>query len=169
MIQTRVRNYNRNIWPADDPLSAGDFQFSVKAPRWAGYSYMVGLSLPWPNAVEVVFCIPVLFRFLLFSLLLSVVPDILYRCRLAVSTYMVVSLQLPYVSSSFLHFQYAGFLHKNSGLFLPAILSDMKFCVRCFSFLYLLYSISSNIRHIMFICICQQPSEEPMTGVTGFR
>ena len=56
----------------------------------------------------------------------------------------------------FFHFQYAGFLHKNNGLFLPAILSDMEFCVRCFSFLYLLYSICSNIRHIMFICICQQ-------------
>ena len=56
----------------------------------------------------------------------------------------------------FFYFQYAGFLHKNSGLFLPAILSDMEFCVRCFSFLYLLYSICSNIRHIVLICICQQ-------------
>ena len=56
----------------------------------------------------------------------------------------------------FFHFQYAGFLHKNNGLFPPAILSDMEFCVMCFSFLYLLYSICSNIRHIMFICICQQ-------------
>ena len=85
----------------EDSLSAGDFPFSVKAPRWVGYSYMVGLSLPWPKEIDVVFCIPVLFRFLLFSLLLSVASDILYHCRLAVSTYMVVSLRLPYASSSF--------------------------------------------------------------------
>ena len=83
----------------EDSLSAGDFPFSVKAPRWVGYSYMVGLSLPWPKVVDVVFCIHVLFRFLLFSLLLLVAPDILYHCRLAVSTYMVVSLRLPYTSS----------------------------------------------------------------------
>lgn len=143
----------------EDSLSAGDFPFSVKAPRWVGYSYMVGLSLPWPKVVDVVFCIHVLFRFLLFSLLLLVAPDILYHCRLAVSTYMVVSLRLPYTSSSFLllfSFPICRILHKNNGLFPPAILSDMEFCVRCFSFLYLLYSICSNIRHIMFICICQQ-------------
>ena len=140
----------------EDSLSAGDFPFSVKAPRWVGYSYMVGLSLPWPKVVDVIFCIHVLFRFLLFSLLLLVAPNILYHYKLEASTYREVFLRLPYICFSFF-FTFCisnmpDFHTKTAGL-LPAMLLDMKFCVVCLFFLHLLDSICSNFRHIMLICI----------------